>query len=138
MMRYTSWSHGTDGVPGVNSLYTTGEDLVQYEFPNKDATIEWEELVVAVKAHAAEGVAKSSKYSWTNNKVAANIYEWFALVKDLENQFGSEMVPPDILRSAKNNNDLLAEWQYKTIHIGGAKGPREGCKLVKILKKPEY
>lgn len=139
MMRYNSWTYRPDGTPCVNSLYTTGEDLVQYEFPDKDTTMEWEKLVVGIKAHAAEGVAKSSTYNWTNNKVASNMYDWFALVKDLESKFGSEMVPPDILRSAKNNNDLLAEWKYKTIQIGVAEGPsREGCKLVKILKKPEY
>ena len=138
MLRCTAWSYNPNGGPGVNSLYTTGEDLVQYEFPDKNAVIDWDKLVVAIKAHAAEGVANSSKYKWTNNRIAANIYDWFALVKDLENKFGSEMVPPDILRSAKNNNDLLAEWKYKTIKLGDAEGPsKEGCKLVKILKKPE-
>lgn len=139
MMRYTSWSYKADGEPGVNSLYTTGEDIVQYEFTDKNAAMEWEKLVVGIKVHAEEGVANSSKYRWTNNKVAANIYNWFALVRDLENKFGADMVPPDIMRSAQGNNSLLSEWRYDTIQIGTTAGahPRSGCRLIKIIKKPE-
>ena len=64
----SSWmdSHAEGGK--TKSMYTTGDDLVTYEFPDKATVIEWQEQVLKVKSHATDGVALSEKHGWTNNE----------------------------------------------------------------------
>lgn len=136
---FSSWmdSHAEGGK--IKSMYTTGDDLVTYEFPDKATVIEWQEQVLKVKSHATDGVALSEKHGWTNNEVAADIYKWFSRVRKIEENYGASMVPPDIMRSVQNNNDLLVEWEYKPIKIGeGCKPPsNDGCQLLEVLKGPK-
>ena len=139
--KFSSWtSLPDDATRGhVNSMYTTGSppkgDTIIYRFPNKDTVLEWQRMVNGIKDRAAYNNARKCN----NNQHVANMYDWFALVADLETRFGAELVPPDVVRVARNVNTELAEWHNKTIKFGDAKArpAADGCKRVKVMHQAD-
>ena len=123
-------------MPPYLSLYITGPEypVAHYKFPSKDVYSSWIGMVEDVKKHAADGVAASEENKWTNGQVIANMMEWFEKVREMQRQFGKEMIPPDIVYAARNNNGHLVTFGHPTVDVPCSVNPQPpmqmGCKLI--------
>ena len=102
---------------GCTTTYITGEDVVVYKFPSKEVALEWDSLVLATKEHARVGVSLANSEKWGDDKVANHIQEWFLHVEKLESDFGTHMVPPDIVRCASGENKLLTDMGREPVKL---------------------
>ena len=114
----------------------TGEDIVMYKFPNKEVATEWDRDVLALKDFARRGPVLAQKEKWCDAKVATHIREWFLHVRRLESDFGSHMVPPDVVRCATGENHVLEDMGLQPTQLRSTQNKdvkHKGCAVVKTI-----
>ena len=120
----------------VTSLYVSGRNTVVYSFPSRDCLSEWERQLRTIKHHMIDLNTAAARDDWDDERVASSISEWFGLVGVFQETFGQDVVPPDVVRAARNNNLFL-----ESVNVPPVPFPKEGlpppthsnCRVVKTF-----
>lgn len=114
-MTTTSADEASDSV--VRAVYATGPHVVVYQFPNSDAFAEFRAEVSEMNEFIVRLNRKAEKNKLTRESTASEIMHFHALLSKFQDNFGADIIPPDIIKCAETNNEVLSSFGKETVPV---------------------
>ena len=114
-MTTTSTDSASDSV--VRAVYATGPHVVVYQFPNSDAFAEFRAEASEMNEFIVRLNRKAEKNALTKESTASEIMHFHTLLSKFQDNFGASIIPPDIIKCAETNNEVLSSFGKETVPV---------------------
>lgn len=121
----------------ISCAYVAGPHFVVYEFPSKEAAAQFKNEIAQMNQTIDELNLKAQKARMSSEEIASELMVFYTMLSTFQDNFGSSVIPPDLLAAAKANNEVLSSCGRDVVpvpkEVTSCQNPpkHEGCRVVR-------